>query len=119
MPTDRDVAFAAAPLAGRERQLDALLAQAQALDEREVELFSRTVAQLRMQVAQRRAPLGDDQAAAGVAIEAMHEVEFPRPPCGTQGLDDAVRGRPLPPCTAMPAGSFSTIRSRSSYRMEA
>jgi hypothetical protein len=72
------------------------------------------LAQLRVQVAQDSSPLCDEQAAAGLTIEPMNELELLELRMrGAQCLDDA-KADPLPPCTATPAGLFTTMRSRSS-----
>ncbi len=89
---DADAGLAGAPLRDeRRRDLGARLGPA-ALHEREIALVDPALAQQRMQRAQRAAPLRDQQAARGRAVEPVHELELRQLGAQrTQRLDAAER----------------------------
>jgi hypothetical protein len=73
---------------GAQRHVDALVAQVPgALHQGEVTLLEAVLAQQGMQGAQRAAALGDQKAPAGVAVQAMDQLQRFIRPQGTQRLD--------------------------------
>src|SRR5688500_3981787 len=89
----RDVALAEHPFVGGKLELDALVAELPvAADQREIALLDSPFAQLRVQIAKRRATLRDQETSARLAVQAMHEIEFTKlGACRPQRLDHAMR----------------------------
>jgi hypothetical protein len=81
-------AFATDARIGAQRHVDALVAQVPgALHQGEVALLEAVLAQQRMQAAQRAATLGDEQTAAGIAVQAVDQFQRFLRPQGPQRLD--------------------------------
>src|SRR5882672_1176778 len=84
------MALAAAAMLGLQRYVDALFTELPvASNQGEIALLHGAVADQRMQLAERLAIARDQQAAAGVAVQPMHEFQRFARPLGPQRLDDA------------------------------
>ena len=106
-------ALAAHADVGAQRHVDAFPAELPlALHEREITLLHLAVAHQRVQRAQRRGLARNQQQAAGVAIDAMNQLEVSS---GRAARSASMTPKltPLPPCTATPAG-LSMTSSRGS-----